>query len=211
VAVIERNEGIFLGGDREWDGVIVHEVDDMPIYTGIGNGGIDVSPVYLMGQEASGGRSSPATPRASRRTTTAGRRSRHARQVGHEEARLRLRLRRDRPRQAARCRHRLLHAGTTNTLDIGVAGTPAGLAPTAAVLPAATGFKQNLTGTLTGIPLAANTIVYAKYAQTGTAATTGKAHIVLKFATSRKARASRSRRTNRVRAALICGPYFPLT
>lgn len=54
VSVIERNEGIFLGGDREWDGVIVHEVDDMPIYTGIGNGGIDVSPVYLMGQEALG-------------------------------------------------------------------------------------------------------------------------------------------------------------
>jgi hypothetical protein len=54
VAVVERNEGIFLGGDREWDGVIVHEVDDMPIYTGIGNGGIDVSPVYLVGQEALG-------------------------------------------------------------------------------------------------------------------------------------------------------------
>ena len=54
VAVVERNEGIFLGGDREWDGVIVHEVDDMPIYTGIGNGGIDVSPVYLLGQEALG-------------------------------------------------------------------------------------------------------------------------------------------------------------
>lgn len=54
VSVIDRNEGLFLGGDREWDGVILHEVDDMPIYTGIGNGGIDVSPVYLMGQEALG-------------------------------------------------------------------------------------------------------------------------------------------------------------
>lgn len=54
VSVIERNEGIFLGGDREWDGVILHEVDDMPVYTGIGNGGIDVSPVYLLGQEALG-------------------------------------------------------------------------------------------------------------------------------------------------------------
>jgi len=54
VSVIERNEGIFLGGDREWDGVILHEVDDMPIYTGIGNGGADISPVYLMGQEALG-------------------------------------------------------------------------------------------------------------------------------------------------------------
>lgn len=54
VSVIERNEGIFLGGDREWDGVILHEVDDMPIYAGIGNGGIDISPVYLVGQEALG-------------------------------------------------------------------------------------------------------------------------------------------------------------
>lgn len=54
VSVIERNEGIFLGGDREWDGVVIHEVDDMPLYTGIGNGGINISPVYLMGQEALG-------------------------------------------------------------------------------------------------------------------------------------------------------------
>lgn len=54
VSVIERNEGIFLGGDREWDGVILHEVDDMPIYEGIGNGGSDISPVYLLGQEAMG-------------------------------------------------------------------------------------------------------------------------------------------------------------
>lgn len=54
VSVIERNEGIFLGGDVEWDGVIVHEVDDMPIYVGIGNGGIDISPVHLLGQEALG-------------------------------------------------------------------------------------------------------------------------------------------------------------
>ncbi|PMZ81016.1 hypothetical protein, partial [Pseudomonas sp. FW215-T2] len=48
------NEGIFLGGDREYDGIILHEVDDMPIYTGIGNGGSDISPVYLLGQEAVG-------------------------------------------------------------------------------------------------------------------------------------------------------------
>jgi hypothetical protein len=54
VSVIERNESIFLGGDLEYDGVILHEVDDMPIYAGIGNGGIDVSPVYLAGQEAVG-------------------------------------------------------------------------------------------------------------------------------------------------------------
>lgn len=54
VNVAERNEGIFLGGDREYDGVIIHEVDDMPIYTGAGNGGIDVSPVFVLGNEALG-------------------------------------------------------------------------------------------------------------------------------------------------------------
>lgn len=54
VKIIEKNEEIFLGGDREYDGVIVHEVDDMPIYTGIGNGGIDVAPCFLMGTEALG-------------------------------------------------------------------------------------------------------------------------------------------------------------
>jgi hypothetical protein len=54
VSVIERNEGIFLGGDREYDGVVLHELDDMPIYAGIGNGGIDISPVFLMGAEALG-------------------------------------------------------------------------------------------------------------------------------------------------------------
>lgn len=54
VRVIERNESIFLGGDREYDGVIIHEVDDMPVYTGIGTSGADVHPVYLCGQEALG-------------------------------------------------------------------------------------------------------------------------------------------------------------
>lgn len=74
------------------------------------------------------------------------------------------------------------NAATTNTLDIGSAATPAGIAAAASTLAGATGFKQNLSGTLSGIPLGANTIIYAKYAQTGTAATAGKAHIVLKFA-----------------------------
>jgi hypothetical protein len=50
----DKNEGVFLGGDREWDGVILHEVDDMPIYSGVGNSGIDVAPVFLLGAEALG-------------------------------------------------------------------------------------------------------------------------------------------------------------
>ena len=55
VSVVERNESIFVGGDLIYDNVIIHEVDDMPVYTGIGAGGtVDVAPVYLMGQEALG-------------------------------------------------------------------------------------------------------------------------------------------------------------
>ena len=53
--VVERNESIFLGGDLIYDNVVLHEVDDMPVYTDIGAGGtVDVSPVYLLGQEALG-------------------------------------------------------------------------------------------------------------------------------------------------------------
>lgn len=54
VSVQRRNEGLFLGGDREWDGVVIHEVDDMPILTGVGNAGANVSPIFLLGQEALG-------------------------------------------------------------------------------------------------------------------------------------------------------------
>ena len=59
VRLQDKNEGLFLGGDRDWDGMIIHEVDDMPILSGVGSsagaaGPIDVSPVYLLGQEALG-------------------------------------------------------------------------------------------------------------------------------------------------------------
>lgn len=56
VSVVERNESIFLGGDLIYDNVVLHEVDDMPIIAAgsPGGGSIDVSPVYLMGQEAVG-------------------------------------------------------------------------------------------------------------------------------------------------------------
>lgn len=54
VNVASKNMLIFQGGDREYDGVVVHEVDDMPLITGAGAGGINVAPFYLMGQEAIG-------------------------------------------------------------------------------------------------------------------------------------------------------------
>lgn len=45
---------LFTGGDLIWDGMIIREVEDIPVYTGVGNGGIDVSPVYLCGAQAVG-------------------------------------------------------------------------------------------------------------------------------------------------------------
>lgn len=54
VSVQSKNMLIFQGGDREYDGVIVHEVDDMPGYAGVGASGIRVAPVFLLGQEAIG-------------------------------------------------------------------------------------------------------------------------------------------------------------
>lgn len=45
---------LFEGGDVEWDGVIVHEVDDIPVYAGVGASSADVSPVYLCGAQALG-------------------------------------------------------------------------------------------------------------------------------------------------------------
>lgn len=54
VSVRMQNVKLFEGGDQEWDGIIVHEVDDIPVYSGVGAGGIDVSPVYLCGCQAVG-------------------------------------------------------------------------------------------------------------------------------------------------------------
>lgn len=44
---------LFEGGDIFWNGVIVKEVDNLPIYADIGNGGtVEVTPVYLCGAQA---------------------------------------------------------------------------------------------------------------------------------------------------------------
>jgi hypothetical protein len=78
------------------------------------------------------------------------------------------------------------NAGTTNVLNLGTVDAAAGFAASASVIPGTTGFKGNLSGTLTGIPLAADKVVYASFTQTGTAATAGKAEIVLMFANKRE-------------------------
>lgn len=54
VFIKEKNMLIYQGGDEEWDGVVVHEMDDMTLLTGAGTAAIDVAPVYLLGQEALG-------------------------------------------------------------------------------------------------------------------------------------------------------------
>lgn len=54
VVLRNQNNKLFEGGDVEWDGLIVHEVDDMPILSGVGASSIDVSPVYLCGAQAFG-------------------------------------------------------------------------------------------------------------------------------------------------------------
>lgn len=52
--VIIRNENnrLFQGGDVEWDGIIVHEVDRMPVLSGVGAASADVSPVFFCGAQA---------------------------------------------------------------------------------------------------------------------------------------------------------------
>ena len=45
---------LFTGGDLMWSGVIIKELLDMPVYSGVGASSIDVSPVYLCGAQAIG-------------------------------------------------------------------------------------------------------------------------------------------------------------
>ena len=69
---------------------------------------------------------------------------------------------------------------------VGTVDDDDGFATSAATISGTTGFKGGLTGAQTGIPLAADKVVYVKYTQTGTAATTGKAEVVLEFAVKRE-------------------------
>lgn len=52
VSVEMENNRLFQGGDLLWDGMIIHEVDDIGVLSGVGAGGIDVEPVYLCGAQA---------------------------------------------------------------------------------------------------------------------------------------------------------------
>lgn len=45
---------LFEGGDLMWHGVIIKELDDMPVISGVGASSIDVAPVFLLGAQAIG-------------------------------------------------------------------------------------------------------------------------------------------------------------
>lgn len=45
---------IFKGADYVFDNIAIIEVEDIPVYTGVGAGGIDVAPCYLCGAQALG-------------------------------------------------------------------------------------------------------------------------------------------------------------
>lgn len=43
---------LFKSANYIWDNLYIYEVEDIPVLSGVGNGGIDVSPVYLCGAQA---------------------------------------------------------------------------------------------------------------------------------------------------------------
>lgn len=53
---LARGKGnpLFSGGDLLWDGVVIKEIEDIAVLTGVGAGAIDVAPVYLCGAQAVG-------------------------------------------------------------------------------------------------------------------------------------------------------------
>lgn len=54
VSLSKQNNKLFQGGDLEWDGMIIHEVDDMTTLTGVGASSINVGGVFLCGAQALG-------------------------------------------------------------------------------------------------------------------------------------------------------------
>ena len=79
------------------------------------------------------------------------------------------------------------NAATTNVLVVGTVDDDDGFAATAGTVPGTAGFKPNLQGALSGIPLGSNKVCFAKFSQTGTAATAGKALVTVKFVNKREA------------------------
>ncbi len=45
---------LFSGADYIWKNVFIYEIEDIPVLSGVGNGGINVAPAYLCGAQALG-------------------------------------------------------------------------------------------------------------------------------------------------------------
>jgi hypothetical protein len=104
---------LFEGGDLMFRGVIIKELLDMPVYTGVGNAGIDVAPVYLLGAQAIG---LAIAKRWNTKTKEFDYGDKFGTAIqaidGYRQAALRHRLRgRHRHAQGLRCGHRLLRRG----------------------------------------------------------------------------------------------------
>lgn len=54
VSLEKENSRLFQGGDLLWDGVIIKEIEDIAILSGVGAAGIDVGPAYFCGAQAIG-------------------------------------------------------------------------------------------------------------------------------------------------------------
>jgi len=54
VVITSQNEKFFQGGDVDWDGILVHEVDGIETLGAVGNAGALVDPVFLCGAHAVG-------------------------------------------------------------------------------------------------------------------------------------------------------------
>lgn len=78
------------------------------------------------------------------------------------------------------------NAASTNVLLLGTSGNDDAFMEAADIDEATPGFYGNQTGADTGVPLAADAVVYAKYSQSGTAATTGKVTVILEFLPKRE-------------------------
>ena len=54
VGIAMENSRLFDGGDLLWDGIIVKEIEDIAVLSGVGAASIDVAPVYFCGAQALG-------------------------------------------------------------------------------------------------------------------------------------------------------------
>lgn len=54
VGIAMENSRLFEGGDVLWDGIIIKEIEDIGVLSGVGATAIDVAPVYFCGAQALG-------------------------------------------------------------------------------------------------------------------------------------------------------------